>query len=297
MKKIVIVFSVLLFFVPVILQAQSNVANRTDYNIIVSKDRLSRMIAPGAIERIPFFPRDGEVNFQITWREHGTAKRENVVEIISGENISITKEHLEGKKRTLPESSKPYHIPEPEIIQSNFRTELVIENKSSRTLWIREGKLEGLVLNPNQSSDTIVMSLGMIELTLLVDLDESDNSTGRNYMQKVVTGLIAKDQESFAITENHLNIPVLSGTTTFIFNNQTGFDVVGVGSIALGKVIEANSTYRQRRIEANEGFINTAWQYFDHNGVKRQAISEFVVIDGRIRVDIKPSDLRRRFVH
>ncbi len=296
MKKLLIVFLVSLFFVPESLMAQSNVANRTDYNIIVSKDRLSRNIAPGGIERIPFFPAEGEVHFQITWREHGSARRESVAEIVSDGKISITNKYLQGKKRSLPKSTKDHYLPEPEVIQSAYKTELVIKNESSRTLWIREGRLEGLVLNPGQASDTILVSLGMLELTMLADLDEHGNSTGRNYMQKVVTGLIAKDQKSFAITETHLNIPSTSETATFIFYNQTGFDVVGVGSIALGKVIEANSRMRQRRVEANEGFINTAWQYLDHNGVKRQAISEFIVLEGRIKVFIMESDLQRVFI-
>ncbi len=296
MKKLLIVFLVSLFFVPESLMAQSNVANRTDYNIIVSKERLSRNIAPGAIERIPFFPREGEVHFQVTWREHGSARRESVSEIISGGKISITKEHLQGKKRSLPESTKPYYLPEPEVVQSNYKTELVIKNESSRTLWIREGRLEGLVLNPGQASDTISVPLGMLELTMLADLDEYGNSTGRNYMQKVVTGLIAKEQESFAITETHLNIPSMSGTATFIFNNQTGYDLVGVGSVALGLVIKANSRMSQRRVEVNEGFINTSWQYYDHEGALRQTISEFVIVKGEVIENILPTHLKREIV-
>ncbi len=297
MKNFVLVFFVfLLSFSFGEVFSQCDVSNHTNYNLAISQGRLSRMIAPGSTERIPFFPRQGEVSFQISWREQGSSKRENVIDVVRDGNLVISDEHLRGEKASLPEVTQHHYVPSPEVISSDFQTSLVIKNASSKILWIREGVLSGLVLKPDQASDTIVVPLGMIELTFLVDRDSIGGSTGRNYTQRVVTGLISKDQNEFAITDTHLNIPSIYGKTTFVFNNKTGFDVVGVGNIAGGKVIAANSRMRQRRVEANEGFINTAWQYFDANGVKRQAISEFIVVDGRVMVDILPTHLRRKFV-
>ncbi len=295
MKKFVLIVFVLSCFFSLEVFSQADVKNDTDYSLAIDQGRYSLILPSGSIKRVPFFPGNGEVNFQIFWTQSGRRQSQVVNDIIKDNYYVIKDSHLRGEKTEIVKQEQKY-VREPEVIRSDYKTRLTITNESSQTLWIREGTLAGLVLSPDQQSDTITMPLGMIELTLLVDLDDSQSSTGRNYMQKVVTGLIAKDKQNFAITDTHLNIPVLSGNTTFLFNNQTGHDVVGVGSIALGKVIEANSTYRQRRIKANEGFINTAWQYFDNNGVKRQAISEFVVVDGRVRVDIKPSHLRRRFV-
>ncbi len=297
MKKIIFVFCVLfLFTFQVKIFSQCDVSNHTNYNLAISEGKVSRMIAPGSTERIPFFPRQGEVSFQISWREQGSSKRENVVDVVRDGNLIITDEHLRGEKTSLPEVTQHHYVPSPEVINSEFQTSLVIKNASSKILWIREGVLSGLVLKPDQASDTILVPLGMIELTFLVDRDSIGGSTGRNYTQRVVTGLIAKEQDEFAITDTHLNIPSMYDQATFVFHNKTGFDVVGVGNIATGKVIAANSRMRQRRVEANEGFINTAWQYFDDKGIKRQAISEFIVIDGRVMVDILPTHLRRKFV-
>jgi hypothetical protein len=294
--KIIVLFFLIFLFIPSEVLSQCDVNNRTNYSLAISKKGLSRMIAPGATERIPFFDREGKVSFQISWREQGVNKRENIIDLVQDGNLVITDDHLRGKKVSLPETTQHNYLPAPEVISSEYETWLKIRNSSSNIIWIREGILNGLVLRPGQISDSILVSLGMIEWTFLVDLDPVEESSGRNYMQKVVTGLIAKDQNEFVITDRHLNIPSIFWKVTFIFNNESGYDVVGVGSIALGKVIQANSRMKQRKIEANEGFINTAWQYFDDNGVKRQAISEFIVIDGRVLVNIKPSHLQRKFV-
>ncbi len=295
MKKSIAVFICLLFVPYGQVFSQADVSNQTNYNLAISKEKFSRMIAPGATERIPFFPKEGTVSYQITWREESTSKKVNVVDVVKKGKIEITEAHLRGE-RFSSEPIQSSNVPSPEIISSDYKTTLAIKNTSSNIFWIREGVLSGLVLKPNQSSDMITLSLGMIEITALVDLDPLESSSGRNYMQKVVTGLIAKDQTEFLITDTHLNIPNLSGKATFVFNNKTGYDVVGVGSIATGKVIEAFRRMRQRRVKVNEGFINTAWQYLDDTGTKRQAISEFIVIEGRVMVDIKPNDLKRSFV-
>lgn len=291
MKKIVSLLFFLVFSISLL--AQANLSNDTSHSLIISVDRKSFVLPPGGFVRTSLFPREGEVNYLITWDEGGRTKRERISSQVKNGDYIITNQHLLGQVGAAREEDQPSEI-RVQTFDSNYQTALVIKNESSRNLLIKGGPLSGLALGPAQSSDSLIVPLGVMELTLLIDVDRADNSSGRNYRQEVVTGMITKDQTEFQIDDRHINIELDSEIVTFRFFNKTGFDIVGVGSVAMGRVIRAN---RRASIssEANQGFVNTAWQYFDENGIKRQAISEFVVTDrsGRTNVNIYPADLSR----
>jgi hypothetical protein len=165
----------------------------------------------------------------------------------------------------------------------------VIKNSSGRRCQVisSEHGLEGLSLAPGQESDSVMISQGLIHLSLLVDLDADSVTTGRRYMQQVFTQIIAQDQKAVEITDNHLYVAFAGREkVVFVFHNTTPYDVVGVGGNVLGHVIAKGQSSR-RRLEANDGFMNATWQYIDKNGIIRQAISIYVLAEKRMRVEIR----------
>jgi hypothetical protein len=292
MKKFSLLIVLFLGFNAQDLLAQAMITNRTNYNLAITVGNQSFILSPGGVSKTRLFPKNGDVQFELSWEEGRKSKSIKVSEEVENGSFTINENHL--RKIESPKREREEVVLQPSNSQIGFSTKLAITNQSSHTILIIDGKLNGLALKPGQSSDSINFNLGLVDFSLLVDLDKDTISSGRNFAQKVVVGIIAKDQKSFLITDHNLFVTVLGGVTQFIFENKTSKDLVGSGGTASGKVIKAHKALRDE-VSANEGFVATTWHYFDDRGIKKQTMVEFIVVDdkGRAVFYIHESDLKK----
>lgn len=295
MKKLVfvVIFLIVNFSFNYELFAQVNLVNQTSESIAITIGRNSFILSPGALRATNLRP-DAEIKFDISFNEGRRTSRATVHDFVEGNRYEITQAHLNNefaqlKKQGVQQQEyttrEEVHVRP--VVYTNYETKLVIKNKSSHRLYIIDGQFKGLALAPGQESDSLTVSLGALQLHCLIDIDLDENSTGRNFMQQVVSQIISLNQKIFEIEDRHLNIifPESMEEIRFVFYNKTNYDLVGVGGTALGYVIKAGRRMR-KEVAENEGFSNTAWQYFDESGIKRQAISEFVVGHDPDRVEV-----------
>ncbi len=274
--------------------SQADVVSQVNHSLAFSADGRSFILLPGATVRTNLLPANGDKEITMSWTEGGRNHRSRQTVNIKDGTLLITEALLANQNRRTETPPPPPPVTNSFVSArtpaNSYSTRLAIVNQSSHRWLIREGNFTGLALKPGQSSDSLNVPLGLMQLILLVDLDRDSLSSGRNYIQQVVTGIVVKEQSKFVVADTHLHIPLTGGRATFIFFNETRYELVGVGSAALGNVIGAKKRMR-KKILVNEGFINTAWQYIDEQGNKRQAHSEFVIYKGKVRVYIRDSDL------
>lgn len=145
----------------------------------------------------------------------------------------------------------------------------------------------GIALSPGQVSSPVNTTLGLHQLTALVDMDPEGSSTGKNFSQAVIKLIVVADQEEIVVKDENIS-PITSGQVKVQVKSSFPFRIVFVSGKLAGKAMKRNL---KGKYDFDMGFNSISIQFF-RNGVRYQADLEFVLAEGDKTVVFGESYLR-----
>ncbi len=145
----------------------------------------------------------------------------------------------------------------------------------------------GVALAPDQVSDPVNASIGLHQLTALVDMDQEGSSTGRNFSQAVIKLIVVAGQEEIVVRNENIT-PITGGQVKVQIRSNFPFRVAFVSGKLAGKAMKRNL---KGRYDFDMGFNSLSIQFF-RNGVRYQADVEFLVAEGDKTIVLGESNLR-----
>ncbi len=164
----------------------------------------------------------------------------------------------------------------------------IIDSTDNR-LEMLEAPFRGIALKAGQKSkDSVLVPRGLLQTTLLYDIDPDENSTGRNYAQAVYSKIIVQSQKFIVIKEADLLFSSFSsgGQRKFILVNKFPFKVVVTGGPFAGAAISPDRRWQGKK-ELMYGFNSYSIQYI-RNGIKYQANWELIATPSDCVLYISP---------
>ncbi len=145
----------------------------------------------------------------------------------------------------------------------------------------------GIALAPDQVSNPVNASIGLHQLTALVDMDQEGSSTGRNFSQAVIKLIVVAGQEEIVVRDENIT-PITGGQVKVQIRSNFPFRVAFVSGKLAGKAMKRNL---KGKYEFDMGFNSLSIQFFK-NGVRYQADVEFLVAEGDKTIVLGESNLR-----
>jgi len=145
----------------------------------------------------------------------------------------------------------------------------------------------GIALAPGQTSKEVNTTLGLHQLTALVDMDPEGASTGKNFSQAVIKLIVVADQEEIIVRDENIT-PITSGQVKVQVKSSFPFRIVFMSGKLAGKAMKRNL---KGKYDFDMGFNSLSIQFFK-NGIRYQADLEFALAEGDKTVILGESYLK-----
>lgn len=167
---------------------------------------------------------------------------------------------------------------------------MTLTNGSTHRFEILSPPFEGAALKPGQTSIRIFnVPTGLLQVTAFVDKDTDSTSTGRNYMQAVISGIVAEGEKSLTIKDENILIGTGSRVKISLFSHLA-FKCYVVGGPFSGASLSPGK-YWTKRVDVSYGFNSMSIQYFQ-GGLKYQANIELIITPNDRILKIFPDDIK-----
>jgi len=280
--------------------AQVTITNPQSVPLEVRANKGSTIINAGQSVRVNFVhPNEKGVKFKCYYYEGSKLNNFNVTTDIVGDAITLSpgmpSVNQQGTQITsvAPEENKSIDdFLLSRTTSANLPTNPIVFNNKSTKKWIVDatsGPFAGIALAPNDQSSPVPLAPGLYQFTVIVDQDNAEKSTGKNFSEAVIKFILVQDATEVDITDDNVT-PIGGEVAKVILRSSFPEKIVFVGSNLYGRAMRAHDRLRGRAT-LSIGFNSLSIQFY-HKGSRYQADLEFIVAEGEKNVVIGKNNLR-----
>jgi hypothetical protein len=296
MRKIMFIALAAFLLGPIICTAQVSTKNSYGTEIDVStKNGGPVSISNNATKNLTFLTvnESSPVTIFIRYRNGSGYKVDKKEVLITSKNLDLSpnmatysKGNATGKtatsetqsKRTTPEGDKGSSSSNANLPVVGDQISLIVRDSSTHRFMVigpTGSPFLGIALAPGQISKEVNTTLGLHQLTALVDMDPEGSSTGKNFSQAVIKLIVVADQEEIVVRDENIT-PITSGQVKVQVKSSFPFRIVFMSGKLAGKAMKRNL---KGKYDFDMGFNSLSIQFFK-NGIRYQADLEFALAEG-----------------
>lgn len=285
-------------FIVISAQAQVYITNAMSVPLEVRANKGQTIINPNQVAAVNFVaPNEKGVKFNCGYYEGDKMRTFSVTTDIIGEKITLSPNTPSNLNRQAVDAPVVTDLNLDDFLLTSasfpvgLQQTVVLINSSGKKFIVNSGgsPFAGISLAPNDTSSAIKLPPGLYQFTVIVDNDQADKSTGKNFSEAVIKFILAQGETEVNIAES--NVTLIGGDIAkVILTSDFSDKIVFVGSTLNGRAMQANSSLRGK-VKLTIGFNSLSIQFY-YKGSKYQADLEFIVAEGERRVVIGKNNFR-----